>query len=237
VKWLTVGTVWAMDDCEYDGSDDQGRKLYWNQTQDMASRYRLAPMAGEFPCGEEIAAYLEAMFDRYGAPLFFKRDNRGNLNHVAVNEVLSRYMVLPLNSPTYYAPYNGAIENAQGQLKRAVRARLRGPCPREHFEAYAEAATHDVNHQTREVLGGRTACRVFFDEPRPATFTKMERRNAYEWISTLANDILTCRNGSKAVSSASAWRIAAEAWLAKNGHIKVSMNRKVSPYLSRFWSH
>ena len=49
-----------------------------------------------------------------------KRDNGSNLNHQAVNELLSEYMVLPLNSPTYYPQYNGGIENSQSIIKSAL---------------------------------------------------------------------------------------------------------------------
>ena len=62
-------------------------------------------------------------------PCFLKRDNGGNLNHRAVNEVLSEFFVLPLNSPTYYAPYNGAIEESQRGLKACLREKLISDLP------------------------------------------------------------------------------------------------------------
>ena len=85
--------------------------------------------------GEEVAGYLSEKFCRFGPPLFLKRDNGGNLNHRAVNEVLSEFFVLPLNSPAYYAPYNGAIEESQGELKACLREKLmtHGPKIRESF--------------------------------------------------------------------------------------------------------
>jgi hypothetical protein len=46
-------------------------------------------MMGNVPSGEEISGYLAATFNRFGAPLFLKRDNGVNLNYVAVNDVLS----------------------------------------------------------------------------------------------------------------------------------------------------
>src|SRR4030042_335866 len=115
IDWLVPGVVWAMDVTE----DDLGMagKIYLHNTQDLGSRYKLPPLSGECPVGEEIAGYLSEKFCRFGPPLFLKRDNGGNLNHGAVNEVLAEFFVLPLNSPAYYAPYNGALERHNGRLK------------------------------------------------------------------------------------------------------------------------
>ena len=48
---------------------------------------------------------------------FFKRDNAKNFNCRSVDMLLENRMVIPLNSPYYFAPYNGSIEHAQGELK------------------------------------------------------------------------------------------------------------------------
>jgi hypothetical protein len=69
------------------------------------------------PCGEEIAGHLSRHFERFGPPLFIKRDNAGNLNHTSVNEVLEEHMVIPINSPYYTPSYNGAIEHSQGEFE------------------------------------------------------------------------------------------------------------------------
>lgn len=46
---------------------------------------------------------------------------------------------MPVNSPVYYPTYNGAIEEAQAELKNGLTAKLsyKPCCPREHLEAYA----------------------------------------------------------------------------------------------------
>jgi len=124
IDWLTPGVVWAMDHTEYDLGVIG--KIYLHNMQDLGSRYKFLPMAGGYPVGEEIAGYLSEKFDRYGAPLVLKRDNGGNLNHGVVNDVLSEFFVLPLNSPDYYAPYNGAIEESQREIKGCLR---NYPCP------------------------------------------------------------------------------------------------------------
>lgn len=225
IRWNVPNLAWSMDPCEYEKRDETGGKVYLNQMQDLSSRYKFSPMTGDIPCGEEIAGHLAATFDRFGPPLFLKRDNGGNLNHAAVNNVLADYFVLPVNSPVHYPPYNGAIEEAQTELKNGLATKLaHSPsCPREHMEAYASTVEHDLNHQSRPCLNGKNACQVYFTGRR--TFTKWERRDAYVWITNLQNDIL-CSDG---VQPQAAWRIAVEAWLKMKGFITVSIKGKVSP--------
>jgi hypothetical protein len=223
ISWNVPNAAWSMDPCEYQRHDEAKKHL--NQMQDMATRYKFQPIAGGVPCGEEIAGHLAATFKRFGAPLFLKRDNGGNLNHVAVNDVLAEHYVLPLNSPTYYPPYNGAIEKAQAELKSGLSARLvYKPCPGEHLEAYASTVEHDLNHQPRPGLAGKNSCQAYFANRR--TFTRWERRDAYEWIASAQQDMLCCGG----MRPEAAWRIAAQAWLEMKGYITVSINGKVSPY-------
>jgi hypothetical protein len=222
IGWNVSNVAWSMDPCEY---EKRGGKMYMNQMQDLASRYKFTPMTGGVPCGEEISGYLADTFNRFGAPLFLKRDNGGNLNHVAVNNVLSDFFVIPVNSPVHYPPYNGAIEEAQKELKSGLAAKLsyKPTCPEEHLEAYAGTVEHDLNHQPRPCLNGSNACRVYFTGKR--TFTRWERRDAYDWIANLQNDILS----SDGVQPQAAWRIAVEAWLRMKGFITVRINGKVLP--------
>jgi len=225
ISWNVPNVAWSMDPCEYDGRDATGAKVYLNQVQDLASRYKFSPMTGDVPCGEEISGYLASTFKRFGAPLFLKRDNGGNLNHAAVNNVLADHFVMPVNSPVHYPPYNGAIEEAQTELKNGLAAKLsyKPRCPREHLGAYAGVVEHDLNHQPRPCLKGSNACRVYFAGKR--TFTKWERRDAYAWMTNVQNDILS----SDGVQPQAAWRIAVEAWLRMKGFITVSINGKVLP--------
>jgi hypothetical protein len=226
IHWNVPNVAWSMDPCEYGGRDASGAKVYLNHMQDLASRYKFSPMTGNVPCGEEIAGYLAATFDRFGAPLFLKRDNGGNLNHAAVNHVLADYFVIPVNSPAHYPPYNGAIEEAQTELKNGLAAKLayRSSCPREHLDVYAATVEHDLNHQSRPCLKGRNACQTYFTGKR--TFTKWERRDAYVWVANVQSDMLCSREG---VQPQAAWRIAVEAWLRMKGFITVTINGKVLP--------
>lgn len=225
IQWNIPNVAWSMDPTEYEGRNEKRTKTYLNQMQDLASRYKFSPMAGDIPCGEEIAGYLTETFSRFGSPLFLKRDNGGNLNHKAVNEVLSDHFVMPINSPVHYPPYNGAIEQAQAELKNGLNTKLsyKSCCPAEHLEAYVSTVAHDLNHKPRPCLKGRNACQVYFRERR--TFSRWERRDAYGWITDLQDDIV----GSEGVRPQAAWRIAVEAWLNMKGFITITINGKVLP--------
>ncbi len=237
IEWLTPGVVWAMDGTEYDMG--LAGKIYLCNTQDLGSRYKFLPMAGGYPVGEEIAGYLSEKLDRYGAPLVLKRDNEGNMNHSAVNDVLSESFILPLNNPDYYAPYNGAIEESQRELKMCLRDKLALDLltPGDHINAYAEAAVNDLNHRHRPCLNGRTSCQLFFESTNKPTFSKRERRDIYDIIIEKAERILSAMNPPGQAERESAWRIAVEFWLKAKGFIKVHIKAKVSPNLPPILSH
>jgi len=230
IDWLVPGVVWAMDVTE----DDLGRagKIYLHNTQDLGSRYKFPPLSGECPVGEEIAGYLSEKFCRFGPPLFLKRDNGGNLNHGAVNGVLSEFFVLPLNSPEYYAPYNGAIEESQRELKACLREKLISDFPYSdnHSPAvYAEVAAHDLNHRLRPCLRGKTSCQAFFSLPEKPVFSKWDRREIYDMVRERVERILASMNQYDKSAREAAWRIAVEFWLQSRGFIKVHIPQKVSP--------
>ena len=229
VEWLTPGVVWALDGTEEHLGTET---LHLQNLQDLGARYKFPPLSGECPVGEEVAGYLSEKFRRFGSPLFLKRDNGGNLNHRAVNEVLSEFFVLPLNSPTYYAPYNGAIEESQGELKGCMREKLMTDCPRiedPSVAIYAEVAAHDLNHRHRPCLQGKTSCQVFFSSEERPVFSKWERRAIYDILMGRVERILVSLNRFDKSAREMAWRIAVEFWLQARGFIKVHIPQKVSP--------
>jgi transposase InsO family protein len=237
IEWLMPGVVWAMDFTEYDLG--MAGKIYLHNTQDLGSRYKFLPMAGGYPVGEEVAGYLSEKFDRYGAPLVLKRDNEGNMNHIAINDVLAESFVLPLNSPGHYAPYNGAIEESQREVKANLREKLALGSPEcwDHVAAYAEAAVNDLNHRHRPCLNGKTSCQVFFAPADRPAFTKRERRAIYDSIMERVERILSAMKQSGQSIRESAWRIAVESWLKSKGFIKVHINQKCHPILLPFLAH
>jgi len=230
VEWLAPGVVWITDVTEYDLG--VAGKLHLQNTQDSGSRYKFPPLSGECPVGEEVAGDLSEKFFRFGPPLFLKRDNGGNLNHRAVNEVLSEFFVLPLNSPAHYAPYNGAIEESQGELKACLRDKRLSLLPdmeRDSLAIYAEVAVHDLNHRHRPCLRGKTSCQVFFSMDQRTVFSKWERRAIYDILMDRVERILVSMNEFDKSAREAAWRIVVEFYLQSRAFIKVLIPQKVSP--------
>ncbi len=219
IEWVTPGVVWAIDSTEF--HVDLSSKVYLCNMQDLGSRYKFLPLAGGYPLGEEIAGYLSKQFDRYGAPLVLKRDNQGNMNHAAVNAILGEYFVLPLNNPEYYAPYNGAIEESQREVKSCLREKLALASPdcQDHLNAYAEATVNDLNHRIRHCLDGKTSCQLFFAPTNKPVFTKRERREIYDSIMIKTESILSAMK--RQAAGEVAWRITLESWLRSKGYIKL----------------
>jgi hypothetical protein len=237
IEWVTPGVVWAMDGTQYDM--DLTGKIYLCNMQDLGSRYKFLPLAGGYPVGEQIAEHLSESIDRYGAPLMLKRDNEGIMNHLAVNEVLREFFILPLNSPMDYAPYNGAIEESQRELKECLQEKLALAMsnPKDHIVAYAESAVSDLNHRIRPCLNDRTSCQVFFEGGIKPKFNRRQRREVYDSIIEKAERILSAMKQSGQAITESAWRIAVESWLRSRGHIRPQLKTKVSPNFSSFLAH
>ncbi len=237
IDWLVPGVVWAMDVTEYEL--EMAGKIHLHNTQDLGSRYKFPPLAGECPVGEEIAGYLSEKFCRFGPPLFLKRDNGGNLNHGAVNGILSEFFVLPLNSPGYYAPYNGAIEESQGELKACLREKLIADLPgsgNNSTAVYAEVAAHDLNHRLRPCLRGKTSCQLFFSLGEKPVFSKLERKEIYDILMERVERILRSMNQFDKSAREAAWRIAVEFYLQSKGFINVHIPKKVSPNFTPIFS-
>lgn len=236
IIWHTPGIVWATDDFEY-GRNEMGEKDYVHQLRDAASQYLLPPLAGEFASSEAVAGHWDCQFNRFGAPLFIKRDNAGNLDNPTVNEVLSHHGVLPLNNPPDYPQYNGGMEHAQGEVRQAMQDRLRYKTtpPGEHLEVYAADAVNDWNHRTRRSLSGRTACAVFSDHRK--RFTKKERGDIYDCITMETQRILAELHDYSQRAIKSAWRIAVESFLQWKGFITITINGKVLPSFTPIYLH
>ena len=60
-----------MDFTKYDLG--MANKIYLHNTQDLGSRYKFLPMAGGYPVGEEVAAYLSEKFDRLSRSMVLPR--------------------------------------------------------------------------------------------------------------------------------------------------------------------
>ena len=220
VRWMRPDVAWALDGMQY-------TRCHVQNLQDLCSRYKFTPMTtDDLPCGEEIAGHLDRHLSRFGPPLFIKRDNAGNLNHRAVNDVLEQQMVIPINSPYYTASYNGAIEHSQGELKGMIsRWKATAKTIRE-LALLVENAANALNHKARRCLFGKNACRTYFGSNR-LNYNKRKRKEVYDWITDLAVD-LSARCGNNKIDPA-AWRIAARKWMEKHRLIVITKPDKVLP--------
>ena len=157
ITWHVPGLAWSLDDAEL--ARLPNHQLHLHQVQDLASRHKFTPFVGGRALGETVAARLEQLFLRQGMPLVLKRDNGSNLNQQAVDEVLARYLVIPLNSPPNYPPYNGGMECAVRELKTPLVEKIhaRGPIPESQVQVWAEVLAHELNHRSRGCLHGQVA--------------------------------------------------------------------------------
>lgn len=229
IFWHYPDLAWAIDGSEHTADFSCDTLIMYN-VQDLCSQYKFPPVAGaQTPCGEEVAGHFERLFTQFAAPLFLKRDNEGVLNHGSVNGVIEEHMVIALNSPTYYAPYNGAIEHTQGEFKSYLKNQAWKASSQEGIELLTELSAHDLNHKPRRSLKGQNSCRMYFGSPR-ITFDRRKRREVFLWIKQAASDMLE-KLGDDGLYM-TAWRIAARTWLQKNRYITIVRNGKVLPYYS-----
>ncbi len=238
VTWHVPGVIWSLDDAELVRGDSQLLRLH--QVQELASRYKFPPWVGARILGETVAQRLEELFRQYGPPLVLKRDNGGNLNQRAVEAVLARYLVMPLNSPPHYPPYNGGMEHAVGELKGPLVAQLlaSGPVPAAEVQHWAELLAHELNHRPRPSLQGEVACRVFQDARAALkTYTLRKRREFFEEINALTQMLMQAQGVCTQRQADTARRLAVEAWLQSNGIITITQNHRVSPIFPEEIAH
>jgi transposase InsO family protein len=229
ITWLCPNVAWSMDDTER-----YGKERCLHTIQDLASRYKFPPLAGPLPHGSQVARHLERLFAQYGTPLFLKRDNGSNLNHAAVNDLLEDRLVIPLNSPAYYAPYNGAIERTQGDYHRRLDKLFSQDYERENQQVCSQLAAHEMNHQPMDCLGGLIPCRVHFGGAAKV-FNRRKRKEAYDWIRDRSLAIMEEINTAKIITTETAWRAACLSWLLQNGLVIQQKGRNCYPISPEYW--
>ena len=238
LTWHLPGVVWSLDDAELARS--AGHLLHLHQVQDLASRYKFRPLVRGQVLGETVALHLEQLFEQHGPPLVLKRDNGSNLNHQAVDEVLARYRVIPLNSPPHYPPYNGGMEHAVRELKTPLLEKILDPGSRpvSQVQVWAEVLAHELNHRSRPCLQGRVACEVF-QQAKPAlkVYTLRKRKEAFDGIHELTRLLIQAGDVRTPRQAETARRLAVETWLQRNGVITVAQNAKVSPIFPEKTAH
>lgn len=136
---------WTIDDCRKSDNAGSGT-LHLHNLTDLCSRYKLPPIAsGQLPCVEEVDGHLAHLLDRFGPPLFCKRNNGSNLNHSTVDEVLEDAWVIPINSPPYTPSYNGAIERTQREFKDFLKHWQQKAKSMDALFILAENAAHELS--------------------------------------------------------------------------------------------
>ena len=238
LTWQVPGSVWSRDDAEL--ARFQDHPLHLHQVQDLASRYKFPPLVGEQVLGETVALHLEQLFERHSPPLVLKRDNGSNLNHQAVDEVLRRYLVVPLNSPPHYPPYNGGMEHAVRELKTPLVEKILDPGSmlESSMPLWAEVLAHDLHHRVRPCLHGQVAGQVFQSaKPAMKGYSRRKRREVFDWINELTSLLIRVWAVRTPCQAETARRLAVETWLQRNGLTTVSQNPKVLPIFPQKFAH
>ena len=236
IQWLLTGTAWTIDGTQY------AHDCTIIPVQDLASKYRLPPLLSRREHAEQIAAHLDELFAEYGPPLFLKRDNGSPFNADAVDEILRRHVVIPLNNPPYYPRYNGSMERNIRELKSALRQRCRPDRPFSAvLKAELEATVHGLNHKPIRALHGQTPCGRFHDPRRALQFTRRQREQILRLLLNAYRNRLAKMSNPTQPQCATLWRRTVESWLRCQGLIKVGPNQNQKPNVStnstKNWSH
>ena len=233
ITWHRPGVAWSLDTTAY-GS------MKISPLRDLASKYQMPmPLVGHTEEGAQIALYLDRVFRKEGAPLFLKRDLGSPLNCLAVDEVLERHRVLPLNSPPGYPRYNGSAERAMQDLKKELdHQHQRALLQNAPLALELELATHELNHKPRRVLGGLTPCQVYHDPHRRLRLHGALRRRLFRGVLEQFWQIAQCMPERNRHTLNAAWRLLVEDWLRRHQWISVRANRQtnVSTNSNEFFS-
>ena len=223
VTWSKAGTVWAIDDTliRY---DENGKRRYLTNIQDLASRYKFSYETTISPTGEEIADKLKSLFKQHGPPLFLKRDNGSNLCSDAVNKILTDHMVMPVNSPVASPTYNGAIERSQAEIKAEIKAEYLYHADPKVLDLHIENICNMLNHSPRKSLKGKHACECFSQRKR---HNKRRRKEIYDKVKYYTEKILgELKLTSTKKTIITAMRQAAKQVMLEEQIIKINLKRK-----------
>jgi transposase InsO family protein len=235
IHWLWAGLAWSCDATEY---GPEGNLII--PVQDLASRYRFAPLVTDHLDGRQIAAHLERLFRQHGAPLFLKRDNGSPFNHHAVDQLLARCRVLPLNNPPHFPQYNGGMEKGIRDFKAALnQCHQRSTAAPPDFALTVELTAHELNHHPRRCLNGRTACAVFHDDAHRLRWSLRQRQTIFRLLLHQFGVLSGKLSPGDRRPPATIWRVTVESWLRCQNLIAVRQNQNanVSTTSPKKWSH
>lgn len=222
IQWLKPGVAWSIDTTEYGPERTKITPL-----RDLASKYQLpSPLVQAREEGTRIALYLDRMFRTEGAPMFLKRDLGSPLNCQAVDEVLERHRVLPLNSPPGYPRYNGSMERGMRDLKATLDHRRMKVLTKDlPMTLEVELATHQLNHRRLRSLGGLTPCQVYHDPQRHLRIHGAARDRIFREVFEQFWQFAQCMPKHDRHSLNAGWRFIVENWLRCQNWIAVRDNQ------------
>jgi hypothetical protein len=236
IQWLKPGVAWSLDTTEY-GPE----KMRITPLRDLASKYQVpTPLVAPEENGERIALYLDLMFQKEGPPMFLKKDLGSPLNCHAIDQVLERHWVLPLNSPPEYPQYNGSMERSMRDLKEALDARrLDSLMKTAPLALEVELVTHHLNHRRLRSIGGLTPCQFYHDPGRRLRLHSATRAKIFREVFDQYWQYIQCMPERTRHHLNAAWRLVVESWLRRQGWITVREKNqpKVSTSSKDFYSH
>jgi transposase InsO family protein len=223
LQWHEPGVCWSIDGTEY-GKDQQGKSLTVCPVRDLSSKYEFEPHTGVSTQGKDVAMHLRELFEKYGPPLFLKRDNGGIFNSQEVEDAMAEYGVLPLNSPPYCPRYNGARERGIRELKEQAGIDLQRWEP-QALAPYMEAVVNRLNIKKRKSLRGQCALQAHFLRAQ-RKYDKKQRHNIFEWMKTRSMAIMAQMGVVNRRNWDASWRQAAATWLSDQGLLTISFNNQ-----------
>ena len=185
------GVMWSEDGT---GFREQGRKKELLVLQDECSRFKTNWRLASGPAkAADVLDYLEEAFETYGPPLVLKHDGDAIFHEREVTDLLDRYDVVSLTSPSRYPPFNGKKERSIRDIKSYERAMRRHTRRTTLWERLGKAI-HDLNDQRpRPVLGGRTAREVFAGNSNVLPERKTFRKEVKDLEKTLLGEACSRR--------------------------------------------
>jgi transposase InsO family protein len=145
LHWQQPGSVWAIDYARPPLPLEEGYTDLL-AVRDLAGGMQLLWLPVAEATAATATAALLSLFLLYGAPLVLKLDHGSPFVAQAMQELLSRWQVVPLYSPPGRPQYNGAIAAGIGALKaRTHHQAVRQGRPGDWTLADAEAARQEAN--------------------------------------------------------------------------------------------
>ena len=128
------------------------------------------------------------------------------------------------------------IRDLKAALAQREPAAADGP---KTFALTVELTTHELNHQPRRCLDGRTACAVFHDDAKRLRWPQPHRHTIFRLLLHRFGAMLGKTTNGHHPKPATLWRVTVESWLRCQGLITVRQKQKtkVSPTSSKCWSH